>query len=100
MGQGGDICKDALREAGNVIAMERPAENRRFCNAQGSKVGSKDCGPGVGGRAGPHHPVTCKYAFLCTSCNLYPPHLHAPRFRWAQGTQGHGQQQRRGQAGL
>lgn len=45
MGQGSDICKDALREAGNVIAMERPAGNRRFCNAQGSKVGSKDCGP-------------------------------------------------------
>lgn len=45
MGQGGDICKDALREAGNVVSMERPAENRRSCNAQGSKVGSKDCGP-------------------------------------------------------
>lgn len=45
MGQGGDICEDAFGEAGNVIAMERPAENRRSCNAQGSKVGSKDCGP-------------------------------------------------------
>lgn len=45
MGQGGDICEDALGEAGNVIAMERPAENTRSCNARGSKVGSKDCSP-------------------------------------------------------
>lgn len=61
VGQGGDICEDALREAGNVIAMERPAENRRSCNAQGSKVGSKDCGPPTQVQlwvAEPHHIVT------------------------------------------
>lgn len=67
MGQGGDICEDALGEAGDVIAMERPAENRGSCDPHGSGVGSKDCdhlgfphpmGPGVGGRAGPHHAVT------------------------------------------
>lgn len=107
MGQGGDVCEDALREAGDVIAVERPAENRRSCNAHGSRVGSKDCdqlgcphptGPDMGGRGGhgwtPLHCHCCKRT-ICSERLMNLPLLllqpvpcpPAPSSKWAQGTQ-------------
>lgn len=114
MGQGGYICEYALREAGDVIAMERPAENRGSCDPCGSKVGSKGHGQlgcthpmdaGMGDRAGPHRTVTFANApsaprsrciSPCSSCSLYPACLSAPHSKQAQGTRGYRQQQRRG----
>lgn len=103
MGQGGDICKDALRETGDVIAMERPAENRGSCStAHGSREGSKDCdllgcpqptGLGLSGSAGAHHTVTVAGAPCADASLLAPP---ASSSKQAQGTWGHKQLQRRG----
>lgn len=66
MGQGGNICKDALWEAGDVIAMERPAKNTGSFDAHCFRVGSNYCDQlgcpqliGVGGRAGLQHNCHC-----------------------------------------
>lgn len=55
MGQGGDVCEDALGEAGDVIAVERPAENRepRDPRASGSPASDTgDVGTARGGEQG------------------------------------------------
>lgn len=56
MGQGGDIREDALGEAGDVIAVERPAESRgpRDPSASGSPASDRGTWGqrGVASRAG------------------------------------------------
>lgn len=73
VGQGGDIREDALREGGDIVAMERPVEDREPHDPSGSRTarGALGCAqPDSGARA--HWAVTAAHG--------------------GQGTRGHSQQ--------